>query len=222
MDWENQIMRRLIKVGLTGGIATGKSTTLQRWQQAGAFGIDTDELAHQTLVPNTLTWNEIVRTFGTEILNSDKTINRRKLGRIVFADEQKRLALNRIIHPVVHQKWTEEMEKLEREGKTEVAVVSIPLLYEVGAETYFDCVVAVGCSEQTQIARLTQKGLTETEARVRIRAQWPVQKKMDQADFVIWNDGALRVLSEQADIIWANINPASSGTKETHHAASKN
>ena len=134
------------------------------------------------------------------------------LGRIVFADEQKRLALNRIVHPFVHQKWTAEIEKLERDGKTEVAVVSIPLLYEVGAETQFDCVVTVGCSEQTQIARLAQKGLSETEARARIGAQWPVQKKMDKADFVIWNDGTLQVLSEQADIIWASI-------KETHHAA---
>jgi dephospho-CoA kinase len=208
-------MRRLIKVGLTGGIAAGKSTAFRHWEANGAAGIDTDELAHQTLAPNAPTWNEILRAFGNDILNDDKTINRRKLGKIVFGDQQKRLALNRIIHPVVHQKWIEEVEKLERDGKTEVAVVSIPLLYEVGAETHFDCVVAVGCSEQTQITRLTQKGLSETEARARIGAQWPVQKKMDKADFVIWNDGALRVLSEQADIIWANI-------KETHHAASKN
>jgi dephospho-CoA kinase len=205
-------MRRPIKVGLTGGIATGKSTVLQRWQQAGAFGIDTDDLAHQALATDTPTWNEVVHTFGTSILNDDKTINRRKLGQIVFADEQKRLALNGIVHPFVHQKWTAEIEKLERDGRTEVAVVSIPLLYEVGVETQFDCVVTVGCSEQTQVARLAQKGLTETEARARMDAQWPLQKKMDKADFVIWNDGMLQMLSEQADIIWANI-------KETHHAA---
>ncbi|HUJ11039.1 MAG TPA: dephospho-CoA kinase [Verrucomicrobiae bacterium] len=205
-------MRRLIKVGLTGGIATGKSTTLQRWKQAGAVGIDTDELAHQTLEPGTPTWNEIVRTFGPSILNQNQTVNRRELGQIVFGNPEKRLALNRIIHPVVHQKWIERIEQLERDDKAEVAVVSIPLLYEVGAEKHFDCVVAVGCSEQTQMARLKQKGLTETEARGRMGAQWPIQKKMDQADFVIWNDGKLEVLVEQADVIWANI-------KETYHAA---
>ena len=208
-------MRPLVKIGLTGRIATGKSTTLRQWQQAGAAGIDTDELAHQTLAPNTPTWDEVVRTFGREILNEDQTINRRSLGDMVFADEQKRLALNRIIHPVVRRMWTEEIEKLERTGKAEAVVVSIPLLYEVAAETEFDCVVVVGCSEQTQLARLAQKGLSESQARARIRAQWPVQQKMDKADFVIWNDGSLRVLLEQADIIWANI-------KETHHAASKN
>ena len=208
-------MRRLIKVGLTGGIATGKSTTLRQWQQAGAAGIDTDELAHRTLAPHAPTWNEIVQAFGTEILNDDNTVNRRKLGEIVFADEQKRLALNRIIHPVVHQMWTGEVEKLERQGKAAVAVVSIPLLYEVAAEASFDCVVVVGCSEQTQLARLAQKGLDETPARARIGAQWPLQKKMDKADFVIWNDGSLPVLAEQADVIWATI-------KETYHAATKN
>jgi dephospho-CoA kinase len=208
-------MRPLVKIGLTGGIAAGKSTTLHQWQQAGAAGIDTDELAHQTLAPNTPTWDEVVRMFGREILNEDQTINRRKLGDIVFADEQKRLALNAIIHPVVRRMWTEEIEKLERAGSAEAVVVSIPLLYEVAAETEFDCVVVVGCSEQTQLARLTQKGLSEAQARARIRAQWPLQQKMDKADFVIWNDGSLRVLLEQADVIWANI-------KETHHAASKN
>jgi dephospho-CoA kinase len=208
-------MRRLIKVGLTGGIATGKSTTLRQWQRAGAAGIDTDELAHRTLAPHAPTWGEVVRTFGTEILNDDKTVNRRKLGEIVFADEQKRLALNRIIHPVVHQMWTGEVEKLEQQDKAEVAVVSIPLLYEVAAEANFDCVVVVGCSEQTQFARLAKKGLDETPARARISAQWPLQKKMDKADFVIWNDGSLPVLAEQADVIWATI-------KETYHAATKN
>lgn len=208
-------MKRLIKVGLTGGIATGKSATLHHWQQAGAAGIDADELAHQALTPQTPTWDEVVRAFGTRILKKDKTVNRQKLGEIVFADEEKRTALNRIIHPAVGRMWSEDIDRLEREGVVEVAVVAIPLLYEVGAETQFDCVVVVGCSEPTQLSRLARKGLSKTQARARIRAQWPLQTKMDRADFVIWNDGTLRVLSDQAGIIWANI-------KETDHAASKN
>jgi dephospho-CoA kinase len=208
-------MKRLLRVGLTGGIATGKSTTLRRWQQAGAAGIDADELAHRALAPHTPTWDEVVHTFGRGILNSDATVNRPKLGEIVFADEQKRLALNRIVHPAVRQMWTEEMQRLEGDGKTEVVVASVPLLYEVAAEAEFDCVVVVGCSEQTQLERLKQKGLNEAQARARIRAQWPLQKKMDRADFVIWNDGSLRVHAEQADIIWATI-------KETYHAPNKN
>jgi dephospho-CoA kinase len=208
-------MRRLIKVGLTGGIATGKSTTIQHWQQAGAAGIDADELAHRALQPETPTWEEVVNTFGTDILNKDRTVNRPKLGDIVFADDRKRMALNEIIHPAVGRMWAEEIEKLERAGEVEVVVVSIPLLYEVAVETRFDCVVVVGCSEPTQFARLARKGLSEPKARARIRAQWPLSTKMDRADFVIWNDGSSQVLLKQAEVIWANI-------KESYHAASKN
>ncbi len=208
-------MKRLIKVGLTGGIATGKSMTLGRWRQAGAVGIDADVLAHQALAPKTPTWDEVVRMFGPKILNKDETINRPKLGKIVFADEKKRKALNRIVHPAVEKMWTEYIEKLEREGAARLAVVAIPLLYEVAAETQFDCIVVVGCSEPTQLARLTRKGLSKTQARARIRAQWPLPMKMERADFVIWNDGLLVVLHQQAEMIWANI-------KETYHAPSKN
>jgi len=208
-------MRQLIKVGLTGGIATGKSTTLDYWQRAGAVGVDTDALAHQALTPRTPTWDKVVRIFGPKILNKDETVNRPKLGKIVFADEKQRESLNRIIHPVVEKMWIERIEKLERKGTARIAVVAIPLLYEVAAETKFDCVVVVGCSEPTQLARLTQKGLSKSQAQARIRAQWPLPTKMDRADFVIWNDGLLEVLHQQAETIWANI-------KETYHAPSKN
>lgn len=208
-------MEKLIKVGLTGGIATGKTTVLRRWQEAGAAAIDADQLAHQTLDPDTPTWQQVVRVFGNSILNADKTVNRPKLGEIVFGNEQKRLALNRIVHPAVQQMWTQALEQLAREGRAKLVVVSIPLLYEVAAEKQFDCVVVTGCSEQTQLARLASKGLSQSQARARIRAQWPLQLKIDRADFVIWNDGSLQSLLQQADIIWANI-------KETYHAPSKN
>ena len=206
---------RLIKIGLTGGIASGKSTVASRWRTSGAVVIDTDELAHQTLARGTPTYAAIVKTFGKDILNADQTINRRVLGEIVFADEQKRLALNQIVHPQVAKMWQESLARLERGGQTEVAVAMIPLLYEVGVEAEFDCVVAVGCSEQTQRARLTANGFSEAQARARMQAQWLVQKKVDRADFVIWNDGSREVLDQQAAIIWATI-------KESHHAPNKN
>ncbi len=209
-------MTGLLKIGLTGGIACGKSTVTHRWSRGnGTALIDADQLAHQTLEPDTSTWADVVRVFGKEILNADGTVNRPKLGEIVFGNEQKRLALNRIVHPAVARMWTEELDTLDREGRAQVAIVAIPLLYEVGAEKQFDCVVVVASSEQTQMARLTASGLTETQALARIRAQWPLQMKMDRADFVIWNNGSDRVLSEQADMIWTRI-------KENYHAASKN
>jgi dephospho-CoA kinase len=208
-------MSALTKVGLTGGIATGKSTVSRHWQEAGATVIEADELAHRTLEPDTPTWEAIVRAFGKEILNADRTVNRPQLAEIVFGDEQKRRTLNAIVHPAVLQMWTEQLDKLTREGKTRVAVASIPLLYEVGVEKEFDCVVVVACPEQTQLARLATKGMSETQSRARIRAQWSLQQKMDRADFVIWNDGAREVLDRQADIIWATI-------KENHHAPTQN
>lgn len=204
-------MTRLRKIGLTGGIACGKSTVLRRWEDAGAAGIDTDVLAHQTLERGTPMWQGVVGEFGRGILNADESVNRARLGEIVFADEAARQKLNSIVHPAVRRMWAEALEELGRDGHTRVAVVSIPLLYEVGAENEFDCVVVVACSELTQLARLAAKGLNEEQARVRIRAQWPIQKKMDRADYVIWNDGALAHLQRQADKIWATI-------KENHHA----
>lgn len=207
---------RLVKVGLTGGIGTGKSSVGERWsRQSGTAVIDADELAHQTLTPGTPTYDEIVKTFGKGILAADGTIRRAALAEIVFGNEQKRFMLNRIIHPAVRQMWTDGMARLEREGRTRCVVVSVPLLYEVGAENEFHCVVVVGCSEQTQLVRLAVKGMTEADARARIRAQWPLQMKMDRADFVIWNDGLPEVFHQQADIVWAQI-------KESYHAASKN
>jgi dephospho-CoA kinase len=202
-----------IKVGLTGGIAAGKSTVANLWRQQGAAVIDSDELGHRALVRGTPTYEEIVRTFGKTILKDDQSISRSALAEIVFADERQRQALNRIVHPAVRQMWTQALAA--EAGRAEVAVVSIPLLFEVRAEGEFDRVVAVACSEPTQLARLAAKGLSESQARARIRAQWPMQEKMDRADFVIWNDGSPAVLKGQADIIWASI-------KENAYAANKN
>jgi len=207
-------MRRLIKVGLTGGIATGKSTTLDFWRTRGAAVLDADEYAHRALAPDTPTGQEVARTFGNEVVNADRTVNRARLGEIVFANAEQREALNRIIHPAVERMWKEDVERLQREGRAEIVVLAIPLLYEVAVQSEFDCVVVVGCSESTQLARLARKGLSEAQARARIGAQWPLTAKMDRADFVIWNDGVPAVFHRQAETIWATI-------KETYHAPSK-
>jgi len=201
----------MFRLGLTGGIAAGKSTVGARWRAADVAVVEADDLAHRALEPETQTHQEIVKTFGPGVRNADGTINRSRLGEIVFSDERKRLALNQIVHPAVRRMWQETLDRLEAGGRTRTVVLCIPLLYEVGAETEMDGVVVVGCSEQTQMARLAAKGLDAAQAGARIKSQDPIQKKMDKADFVIWNDGSLRVLAEQADIIWDTI-------KENHHA----
>jgi len=190
----------LTRIGLTGGIATGKSTVAELWRARGATVIDSDVLAHRALEPGTPTHRAIVATFGPAIVNADRTINRRHLGEIVFADAARRQALNAIVHPVVRAEWQRELA-----AATGITVAVIPLLFEVGAETEFDCVVVVGCSEPTQLARLIAKGLTTAQAAARIRAQLPLPAKMDRGDYVIWNDGSRAVLDRQAAMLWTKI-----------------
>jgi dephospho-CoA kinase len=194
---------RLTTVGLTGGIAAGKSSVANLWRDKGAAVIDSDALARQALQPGTPAYAATVETFGRSILNADGSVNRRALGDIVFCDERRRQELNAIVHPVVRQMWTQQLAALPAD--TRVAVVAVPLLFEVGAENEFDCTVAVGCSEPTQLARLRATGLDEARARARIRAQWPMQEKLDRADYVIWNDGSRAVLARQAEMIWERI-----------------
>jgi len=201
---------RLTRVGLTGGIAAGKSAVAELWRQRGAVVIDSDRLAHEALAPGTPTHAAVVKEFGKGILNADGSINRATLGEIVFRNQERRQVLNGLVHPVVRQKRREQFAALEQADTVAVAV--IPLLYEVGEEKEFDCVVTVACSEATEMARLAANGLNGSQARARIGAQWPMAKKMDRADHVIWNDGSRRVLAEQADTIWNII-------KERHHAA---
>ena len=188
------------RIGLTGGIAAGKSTVAELWRTHGATVIDSDVLAHRALAAGTATYRAVVEMFGPAIVNADGTVNRRQLGEIVFADAARRQTLNAIVHPVVRKEWQRAMA-----AATGVAVAVIPLLFEVGAEKEFDCVVVVGCSETTQLARLAAKGLTEAQARARIRAQLPLPVKMDRGNFVIWNDGSRAVLHQQAETIWTKI-----------------
>lgn len=190
---------RLITVGLTGGIAAGKSSVAELWRSRGATIIDTDELAHRTLEPGTPTHAQVLQQFGT--------VDRQRLGEIVFGDARRRQELNSIIHPAVHEMWRQELAQL-----TGIAVVAVPLLFEIGVESEFDTTVAVGCREQTQLARLQSKGMSEAQAQARIGAQLPVQQKMDRAQYAIWNDGSRAVLARQAEMIWDRI-------KETSHAA---
>jgi dephospho-CoA kinase len=202
---------QFINLALTGGIATGKSTLAGLWRQRGAAVIEADELAHRALEPGTPSYRAIVEAFGTGILNTDQTINRHTLGEIVFHDDQKRQTLNRIVHPVVARLRSEALRVLAHDGHTGLGVNAIPLLYETGIERDFDGVVTIACSAVTQQSRLRANGFTSAQIDARLRAQWPLPTKMDRADYVIWNDGSLRVLADQAAIIWNTI-------QETHHA----
>lgn len=186
----------MLKIGLTGGIATGKSHVLDRFRQRGVPCLDADELAHGVTSAGTEATAAIAERFGAEILATDGSVDRKKLGSIVFADPAARRELEAIVHPAVHRAIAMGVRAFELMGDA-LAVVDIPLLFETGAEKTFDKVIVTACAPETQMARLVQRGLTEEAARQRLAAQWPTERKTARADFVITTDGSFAETEEQ-------------------------
>jgi dephospho-CoA kinase len=187
----------MLKIGLTGGIATGKSYVLEQFRRRGVPCLDADELAHGVTAAGTEATAAIAECFGGDILAEDGSVDRRKLGPIVFADAAARRALEAIVHPGVYRAIAAGIRAFERLGDGAFAVVDVPLLYETGAETNFDAIIVTACAPETQLARLVGRGLTEDAARQRLAAQWPTAKKTARADFVVTTDGTFEDTDEQ-------------------------
>ena len=179
----------MLKVALTGGIATGKSYVLDQFRRCGLACLDADELAHGVMAAQTEATTAIVARFGTGILAQDGSVDRKKLGPIVFADASARRELEAIVHPAVYRAIAMGVRAFEMMGDT-LAIVDVPLLYETGAEKQFDRVIVTACPPEMQLARLLERGLTEAAARQRLAAQWPTEKKTSHADFVVNTGGA--------------------------------
>ncbi|WP_142524603.1 dephospho-CoA kinase [Methylacidimicrobium cyclopophantes] len=184
-------------IGLTGGIAAGKSTTSELLRRAGWFVVDCDEIARELLAPGEKTWQKLVDAFGEQILNVDKTIDRRKLGSMVFRCSQLRETLNELTHPAIAERWRKEVKDFRARNPNGKIAVSVPLLYEVALEGEFERILCVGCSYATQVRRLLARGLEREEAEARIRSQWPIEKKAARSDALLWNDGSLKLLEQQ-------------------------
>lgn len=164
-------------LGLTGGIATGKSTVTRFFRQHDIPVVDADVIAREVVEPGTDGLAEIIKTFGTEILLEDGSLNRKKLGEIIFKDEDKREMLNQILHQEIHQKMMMAKEKWENE-RVPLIVFDIPLLYEADYQSTFDAIMVVYVPEKTQIARLMERDeLTVQQARDRIASQLPIEEK---------------------------------------------
>jgi dephospho-CoA kinase len=176
----------MILVGLTGGVATGKSTVAKMFKQCGAIVIDADELAHEVVKPSKPAWREIAKTFGKTVLNADSTLNRRELGAVVFRNRTKRRRLEHIIHPRVAREQTRLTKQAARKDPHAVVIYDVPLLFEAGIDRRVDTTIVVTADRKTQIARLKKRnGLSRTEAIRRIRSQMPLSKKIHLADIVI-------------------------------------
>jgi dephospho-CoA kinase len=192
----------VIRVGLTGNIASGKSSVARLWAREGACVVDADVLARRAVEPGSPGLRRVVEAFGEGVLDGAGALDRAALRRIVFHDAAARARLEAIVHPEVARLRAEEEARLEREG-CRIVVHDIPLLYEVGLEGEFDLVVLVDAPEALRLERLVrERGLEAGEARRMIAAQMPAEEKRGRADVVIDNDGTLDALEARAEAVW--------------------
>lgn len=190
-------------IGLTGGIASGKSTVAKRWVEHGAIEIDADQLARAVVAPGSKGLDEIKQTFGADILQPDGSLDRAKLGAMVFGDEIKRHALNAIVHPLVRTRAREILDALPKDA---IAIYNVPLLVEAKVDHDFDLVVTVEAPEEEQIKRMIKhRGMSAAEAKARIAAQAKPVERAAVADVILNANQDINLLLRDADELWRNI-----------------
>ena len=191
--------RTVIVAGLTGGIATGKSTVAAIFASAGAVVIDADRIAREAVRPGTAVHADIVAHFGNGVVRADGAVDRKRLAAIIFADPAEQRALERMVHPQVKREVAAQLDRLRRDAPGSVVIVDVPLLFETGMERGLDPTILVYAPEAVQLRRLIARdGLTHDEALRRIAAQMPIETKRARAAIVIDNSGTLEDTGRQA------------------------
>jgi dephospho-CoA kinase len=198
---------RILRVALTGGIATGKSYCLTRFAERGARTIDADVIAHRALAPGTTGLAAVVARFGQDVLQPHGELDRARLGRIVFEDAQARRDLEAITHPAVYGTITDWFASLDQAPPAPpLGIADIPLLYETGHDRDFDRVIVVFCPPGVQLARLMKRNaLSEDDAKRRIAAQMPIEEKARRGDFVVETSGAFADTDRQIEDVWTAL-----------------
>jgi dephospho-CoA kinase len=203
----------MLKVGLTGGIASGKTVVGEMFVALGARLVQADRIAHSLMLPGEPVYNEVVRHFGREILNSDSSVNRSKLAELAFGagGRASRIdELNRIVHPAVIRKQDDWMEEMGREDSHAVAIVEAALILEAGAGERFDRLIVVTCNEKQRVTRFATRQKIDVEAARkevarRMAAQLPDEEKIKAADYVIDNSGTLDLTRTQVEATWKKL-----------------
>lgn len=185
-------------LGLTGGVGMGKSTVAGLLARRGLPVVDSDQLARELVEPGQPALEGIRARFGAEMLDEFGRLRRAALASVIFADAAARRDLEAILHPRIRRRWRDLLGVWRAEGCA-LAVAVIPLLFEVGAETDCTATLCVACGPASQRARLRERGWSETEIARRCAAQWPVERKLARADFVIWTEGGVDLLEPQLD-----------------------
>ena len=194
----------MLRVGLTGGIATGKSFCLGRFARLGAPVIDADVISREVVAPGSPALSEIRSRFGPSVIAANGSLDRAALASIVFSDRAARADLESIIHPEVYRRINDWFAN--QPAGTRFAIADIPLLFETGHEHDFDSVVVCACEPYEQLRRLVERdGLTESAARARLAAQWPISEKVARADYVIRTDGTFEATDAQVRDVFARL-----------------
>jgi dephospho-CoA kinase len=195
----------MLKIAITGGAGSGKSTVARMFKDLGAEVLDADQIARDAVAVGTPAWQELRRLFGEDFFNLNGTLNRSRLAEKVFADPEARRRLDALIHPLVAQELQNQVAVLEGQG-VELVMVEVPLLFETGRDKSFDRVIVMSVSKDDQIRRLRsrdQRG--EEEIRGILQAQWPLADKVARADYVVDNSGELSYTQEQVKTIWEKL-----------------
>ena len=196
----------MLKVGLTGSIAVGKSFVLEVLRELGARTIDADQLARECVEPGSPGLIAVVSEFGDHVLNADGSLDRAKLGAIVFGDEPKREKLNSILHPFIIARQDEIMQRWENETPDAIAVIDAALMIESGGYKRFDKLIVVHCQPELQIQRLMKRNhLSREEAELRVKTQMPQDEKTKYADYLIDTSGEFADTRKQVEALWQTL-----------------
>jgi len=196
----------VLRVALTGGIASGKSVVASILEEKGFFVRSADNAAHELMSPGRPAWKKIVTRFGRDILRQDRTIDRARLGPVAFSDPAARRFLDRLLHPLVLAEQERILRRLEREGRVRIFVSEAALTVEAGFARHFDRVVVVHCSKSEQVRRLRERdGIGRAAALLKIGAQMPRKEKLRHADYAIDTSGSLAETVEQTEQVCAQL-----------------
>lgn len=202
----------MLLVGLTGGIASGKSVVAARLAEHGAVVVDADRIAREVVEPGTPALQRITEEFGPEVISADGALDRAALGAIIFADDEKRLLLNSITHPAILEESQRQFAAAGAADPQAVVVYDVPLLTEARSRSEFDVVVVVSAPEETRIDRMVSlRGMSPEEATRRIRSQVPEEQRRALADIIVESGGTLDETLAQADAVWEQLHQRAVG-----------
>jgi dephospho-CoA kinase len=205
----------MLIVGLTGGVASGKTAVSQVLKEEGAYIIDADQIARELVQPHKPAWNELIRAFGKEILQEDGFIHRKKLADKVFADPKKRKLLNQILHPRIKEEMDRRTKEIGQKDPEAIVVIDAPLIVELGDHREMDKLIVVASTQTQQIERLKERDRIGPEEALRIlSSQMPVEEKVNLADFVIRNEGSLEETKKRAKEVFKELRKVVLQTKK--------